>query len=74
MLIWLLIRNMHSRIAFSLVVFGLCGLVQGQNTMSTYVEPSVPTGTPLPSDYTGALRPQVHFSPPQHFMNGKALH
>lgn len=37
--------------------------------MSTYVNPAVSTGTPIPGNYTGALRPQVHFSPPQHFMN-----
>ncbi|KAF3764167.1 family 32 glycoside hydrolase [Cryphonectria parasitica EP155] len=37
--------------------------------VSTYVNPAVPTGTPVPGNYTGGLRPQVHFSPPQHFMN-----
>ncbi|QDS74267.1 hypothetical protein FKW77_003232 [Venturia effusa] len=36
---------------------------------STYVEPSVPTGTPIAGNYTGSLRPQIHFSPPQNFMN-----
>jgi len=36
---------------------------------SVYVEPTVPTGTPIPGNYTGALRPQIHFSPPQNFMN-----
>jgi beta-fructofuranosidase len=29
----------------------------------------VPMGTPVPGDYTGALRPQIHFSPPKDFMN-----
>lgn len=37
--------------------------------VSTYVNPAVPTGTPIPGNYSGDLRPQVHFSPPQHFMN-----
>lgn len=37
--------------------------------VSTYVNPAVPTGIPIPGNYTGALRPQVHFSPPQHFLN-----
>ncbi|KAJ4416874.1 Invertase [Gnomoniopsis sp. IMI 355080] len=37
--------------------------------VSTYVDPAVPTGTPVPGNYTGGLRPQVHFSPPQNFMN-----
>lgn len=35
----------------------------------TYVESMVPTGTPIPGNYTGSLRPQIHFSPPQNFMN-----
>ncbi|KAK6823616.1 beta-fructofuranosidase [Apiospora arundinis] len=30
---------------------------------------AVPTGTPLPGNYTGPLRPQVHYSPPTGFMN-----
>ncbi|KAI0147227.1 glycosyl hydrolase [Xylariaceae sp. FL1272] len=38
-------------------------------SVSTYVNPAVPTGEPVPGDYTGPLRPQVHFSPPQNFMN-----
>lgn len=42
--------------------------VFGQN-VSTYVNPAVPTGVPVPGNYTGGLRPQVHFSPPQYFMN-----
>ncbi|KAI1268804.1 glycoside hydrolase family 32 protein [Xylariaceae sp. FL1019] len=37
--------------------------------VSTYVNPAVPTGEPVPGDYTGPLRPQVHFSPPKDFMN-----
>lgn len=35
----------------------------------TYVNPAVPTGIPVVGNYTGPLRPQVHFSPPQNFMN-----
>lgn len=37
--------------------------------VSTYANPAVPTGTPIPGNYTGAFRPQIHFSPPQHFLN-----
>ena len=44
------------------------GAASAQN-VSTYVNPAVPTGTPIPGNYSGDLRPQVHFSPPQHFMN-----
>lgn len=29
----------------------------------------VPTDAPIPGDYSGALRPQIHYSPPQNFMN-----
>ncbi|KAI9055285.1 hypothetical protein LZ554_000247 [Drepanopeziza brunnea f. sp. 'monogermtubi'] len=29
----------------------------------------VPTGTPVPGDYNGQWRPQIHFSPPSNFMN-----
>ncbi|KAI0390313.1 glycoside hydrolase family 32 protein [Xylariaceae sp. FL0594] len=36
---------------------------------STYVNPAVPTGTPIAGRYDGPLRPQVHFSPPRGFMN-----
>ncbi|KAF2195822.1 glycoside hydrolase family 32 protein [Zopfia rhizophila CBS 207.26] len=47
--------------------------VSCQNTTSsatsTYSQSDVPTGTPLPGNYVGPLRPQVHFSPPQGFMN-----
>ena len=42
--------------------------VQAQNATSQYVDPSVPTGTPVSGDYTGALRPQIHYSPPTGFM------
>ncbi|KAL8738958.1 MAG: hypothetical protein Q9181_000341 [Wetmoreana brouardii] len=46
----------------------LVSLAQAQSSASAYVEPSVPTGTPIPGDYTGALRPQIHYSPPRGFM------
>ncbi|KAI0906079.1 glycosyl hydrolase [Ustulina deusta] len=36
---------------------------------STYVNRAIPTQTPISGDYTGLLRPQIHFSPPQGFMN-----
>ena len=43
--------------------------VKAQSSTSIYVEPSVPTGTPVVGNYTGPLRPQIHFSPPINFMN-----
>lgn len=41
----------------------------GNDTTSTYINPNVPTGVPIVGDYGGQYRPQVHYSPPQHFMN-----
>ena len=54
------------------VLLGLYVGVHSQSPSSLYIETGVPTGTPIPGDYTGALRPQIHYSPPQHFMNGRA--
>ena len=39
-----------------------------QSSVSAYVEPNVPTGKPIAGNYNGALRPQVHYSPPVDFM------
>ena len=36
---------------------------------TTRFDDGVPTDQPLPGDYNGALRPQVHYSPPSGFMN-----
>lgn len=36
---------------------------------STMFDAGVPTNMPVPGDYNGAWRPQVHFSPPKDFMN-----
>lgn len=51
---------------FSVAAFAGAAAAQG---VSTYVNPAVPTGTPIPANYTGPLRPQVHYSPPTGFMN-----
>lgn len=37
--------------------------------VTTYSDSLVPTGTPIPGNYTGKLRPQIHYSPPEGFMN-----
>lgn len=42
--------------------------VTGSAATSTFSQSNVPTGTPLPGNYGGAYRPQVHFSPPQGFV------
>ncbi|KAI0628209.1 glycosyl hydrolase [Trametes polyzona] len=55
---------MKSRAAFVLAATLLSSAWAQDTTV-----PAVPTGTPIPGDYNGAYRPQVHFSPPQHFMN-----
>lgn len=39
------------------------------STTTSIFNQDVPTGTPVAGDYAGALRPQVHFSPPKGFMN-----
>lgn len=39
-----------------------------QNTTASSTSP-FPRDEPIPGNYTGGLRPQVHFSPPQGFMN-----
>lgn len=52
----------------SIINFFLLGyafLVLGQDASTT----AVPTGVPVAANYTGDLRPQVHFSVPQNFMN-----
>ena len=49
--------------AFAIVV-----QAQSSETKALYVQPSVPTGIPVAGNYTGALRPQIHYSPPQFFM------
>ena len=46
----------------------LSGLLLIASNTSAQDVPSVPTGTPIPGDYTGALRPQIHYSPPKEFM------
>lgn len=43
--------------------------VSASATTSSYSETAVPTGKPIPGNYTGPLRPQIHFSPPKGFMN-----
>ncbi|KAF2428609.1 hypothetical protein EJ08DRAFT_592159 [Tothia fuscella] len=44
-------------------------LVGTPSPTPNYVESSVPTGTPIAGNYTGSLRPQIHYSPPTNFMN-----
>ncbi|KZV74497.1 glycoside hydrolase family 32 protein [Peniophora sp. CONT] len=43
----------------------LLGSAYTQDTATSIVR----RDAPIPGNYSGALRPQVHFSPPQHFMN-----
>ncbi|MCJ1257247.1 hypothetical protein MMC24_005072, partial [Lignoscripta atroalba] len=44
-------------------------LAFGTRSTLSQVEPNSSRGTPIPGDYSGSLRPQIHFSPPQGFMN-----
>lgn len=67
---------MHSSIVLLALANAGLGLAQNTTTpsttptsTSTFANPRVPTGRPIVGDYDGRYRPQVHFSPPQHFMN-----
>lgn len=53
----------------STAVVSSTGTAVRPGSSSTYTETGVPTGTPIPGNYTGSLRPQVHYSPPRDFMN-----
>lgn len=56
-----------------LASFALASTARAQTAASTYVEPNVPTGKPIAGDYTGALRPQIHYSPPKDFMVSRTI-
>lgn len=56
-----------------LAVLALASSVTAQPSPTAYVEPTVPTGKPIAGDYRGALRPQIHFSPPKDFMVSVAI-
>lgn len=58
---------MGSHILAAVFMFVACAVAQ--SATPTYSESNVPTGTPVPGNYAGALRPQIHFSPPAGFMN-----
>lgn len=54
-----------------LVLIWLALAVEAQTTSPSpivYSEKNVPTGKPIAGNYGGALRPQIHFSPPKYFM------
>lgn len=62
---------MTIRSVFLATLVGVAQLTRqtlGQSTISSQPV-NVPTGTPIVGDYNGAYRPQLHYSPPQHFMN-----
>lgn len=56
------------------LLFALVYHVHSQSPTTSYVESTVPTGKPIPGDYNGALRPQVHYSPPIGFMVSRCGH
>lgn len=41
------------------------GAVEAATPAGAYVGPGVTAGTPIAANYTGPLRPQVHYSPPK---------
>jgi beta-fructofuranosidase len=59
-------------IALSAIIFAALAAAQNSSlptSTSSVFDAGVPTAAPVPGDYTGALRPQIHFSPPTKFMN-----
>ena len=53
----------------SLLLFlALAYNTKAESSTAAYNEPTVPTGTPISGVYSGALRPQIHYSPPIDFM------
>ncbi|GKU06166.1 beta-fructofuranosidase [Fusarium langsethiae] len=50
-------------------VVGLSQFYSLATAQSSATTITVPTGTPIAGEYNGTYRPQIHFSPPQHFMN-----
>ncbi len=44
-------------------------VVADPTSTSTIFDGGVPTAVPVPGNYSGDLRPQIHFSPPKNFMN-----
>jgi hypothetical protein len=77
---WLDTSGMPSLLRTAKIVFALLHVTSAQSSSSRSASSStaiatsltisgVPTGTVLPGKYDGVYRPQVHFSPPQGFMN-----
>ena len=58
--------NVRSLLSTVLAVAVATVRVSTQSPSSTT---PVPSGTPIPGNYSGDLRPQIHFSPPTNFMN-----
>jgi beta-fructofuranosidase len=54
---------------FSSLLFAGCFLSVAIAEASASIEAGTPNGAPIAGNYTGPLRPQVHFSPPKGFMN-----
>jgi beta-fructofuranosidase len=53
----------------TIIISVACATAVYAQHATTFVNPAVPTGQPIPGNYSGGLRPQVHYSPPQGFMN-----
>ncbi|WVR03536.1 hypothetical protein IAU60_000528 [Kwoniella sp. DSM 27419] len=57
-----------TRVTLATAVAGLAYLL-ASSTSNAQTFDNLPAGTEVEGDYTGALRPRVHFSPPKGFMN-----
>jgi beta-fructofuranosidase len=63
----LIIRTMKLFLGSSVASLAVLASAQRLTNMSD--TSPFPRNAPVPGNYTGGLRPQVHFSPPQGFMN-----
>ncbi|OCF31230.1 beta-fructofuranosidase [Kwoniella heveanensis BCC8398] len=61
--------TLNTRHLFSYAAGALASLAAINAADSTSTPPETPAGTSIEGDYTGALRPRAHFSPPKGFMN-----
>jgi len=61
--------NMFTYLYFFLPVVAAVTSITSISSTTSVFGSSVPTDHPVPGIYSGALRPQIHFSPPQNFMN-----
>ncbi|EME39733.1 glycoside hydrolase like protein [Dothistroma septosporum NZE10] len=61
--------QLNNVLSVAALLAGYASAQSSVNPTSTYYAPGIPTDAPVPGNYTGYLRPRVHYSPPRYFMN-----